>query len=118
MKKALLATVLTVPCLCLGEKPAPNPADYTIPVDVTASHLVMLCSSSACSWHEVMEVVIGGKKYELSEGSVRNDLLRTGEYKAKILKDETTRPYEYMRTYEFLFADGKTRQYLVVGEEE
>jgi hypothetical protein len=117
MKKAILATLLTFSCLCLGEKPAPNPANYTIGVHVAASHLVMQCSSGLCGWHEVMDVVIGGKKYQLSEGSDRSDLLRIGDYKAQVVKDETTRSYEYMRTYEFLFADGKTRDYFVVGEE-
>jgi len=46
------------------------------------------------------------------------DVLRVGNYNARIIKDETTRDYEYARTYEFLFADGKTRQYRVIGESE
>ena len=118
MKRAVWAFLLAAPCLFLGEKPAPSPAHYTVAVHVTASHHVMQCSSGLCGWHEVMEAVISGKKYQLSENSDRIDLLRVGDYKAQIVKDETTRPYEYMRTYEFLFADGKTRDYVVVGEEE
>jgi hypothetical protein len=54
----------------------------------------------------------------MEEQRPRIDLLRIGDYKAKILKDETSRPYEYERTYEFHFADGKTRRYVVVGEFE
>jgi hypothetical protein len=65
-----------------------------------------------------LNVTIDGKKYEMEEQRPRIDLLRIGDYKAKILKDETSRPYEYERTYEFHFADGKTRRYVVVGEFE
>jgi hypothetical protein len=45
-------------------------------------------------------------------------LLRVGDYKAKVEKDNTQRTYEYERVYEFLFADGSTRRYWVVGEDE
>jgi len=41
-----------------------------------------------------------------------------GDYKAKVEKDNTQRTYEYERIYEFLFGDGSTRRYWVVGEEE
>jgi hypothetical protein len=45
-------------------------------------------------------------------------LLRTGNYKARMLKDDTKRGYEYNRTYELLFSDGGTRKYRVTGEQE
>ena len=48
----------------------------------------------------------------------RTDLLRVGDYKARIFKDEKDRPYEYQRTYEFLISDGGIRRYVVVGETE
>jgi hypothetical protein len=65
-----------------------------------------------------LNVLIDGKRYELSDTMPRTDLLRVGDYKAKIFKDETERPYEYQRTYEFLMSDGGTRRYVVVAETE
>jgi hypothetical protein len=51
-------------------------------------------------------------------------LLRIGDYKAKLLPEEQRDgdiplgSYEYRRRYEFLFPDGRTRKYTVVGESE
>lgn len=118
MKKALLAVLLVSPILLSAEKPTPNPADYTISAHVQWSHLVMECLNSLCDKVEHIDVLIDGKKYELTEGAYRQDLLRAGDYKAKVLKEETTRPYEYQRTYQFLFSDGTTRDYVVTGEGE
>jgi len=64
----------------------------------------------------VLTVSINGKKYELEAAG--GSRLRLGDYKAKVEKDNSPRPYEYDRAYEFLFADGSTRKYWVVGEEE
>jgi hypothetical protein len=118
MKNAIAILMLATASVAYGEKPAANPADYTIAVHVQRSQLVEQCVSGLCGMVEHMDVVIDGKKFELSEGSYRQDLLRVGDYKAKILKDETTRAYEYLRTYEFVLPDGKTRDYIVVAEEE
>jgi len=63
-----------------------------------------------------LTVLIDGKKYQLDTSS--GSLLRVGDYKAKVEKDNTQRTYEYERVYEFLFADGSTRRYWVVGEDE
>jgi hypothetical protein len=106
----------------VAEKDQPNAADYTIAVHVSSSSLVQNCTdvtggSSVCSIEQRLLVTIGGKKYEL-ENSRATALLRTGDYKAKIVKDETKTNYEYLRTYEFLFSDGKTGTYAVMGEME
>ncbi len=79
---------------------------------------VDICNAGTCVWVQKLAVVIDGKKYEIRDPAARVDLLRTGDYKAKMLKEETTRPYEYQLTYEFMFVDGKTRRYEVVGEME
>lgn len=122
MKKVLIAFFLIVPSLGWAEKAKPNPADYTIAVHVQSSHLVEFCGdstngNSVCSWQQKLTVLIDGKKYELQSGP-KVALLRVGDYKAKIAKDETQRSYEYLRTYEFLFPDGQTREYSVIGETE
>ncbi len=83
-----------------------------------SSQLILNCGGGLCNSAQQLAVLIDGKKYELLASGIQMDLLRVGDYNAKIVKDETARSYEYARTYEFLFADGKTRQYQVVGESE
>jgi len=116
MRKILFAILILVPALAWAAKPAPNPADYTITVHVQSSRLNVVQGWSNPSLHH-LTVLIDGKKFEL-EGGGGLGVLRVGDYKAKIASDETKRPYEYLRVYEFLFADGTTRQYRVVGEGE
>jgi hypothetical protein len=119
MKKVLIALLLLMPALVWAEKPAPNPADYTITVHVQSSKLQ--CSPyTTCPElpRQLLSVLSEGKKYQLQSSGVQFELLRVGDYKAKISFDETKLPYEYMRVYEFLFPDGKTRKFAVVGEEE
>ena len=122
MKKAILAILLLTSALAGAEKPKPNPADYTIAVHVQSSRMVVAFSDvtvgiSVCRVQQQLNVTIDGKKFELQSGTA-SDLLRVGDYKAKISKDETQHAYEYMRIYEFLFPDGQTRQFTVMGESE
>jgi hypothetical protein len=122
MKRILYVIFLIIPAMAWAEKPKANPADYTISVHVQSSRIVDFCSdvtqgSNVCSWEQNLTAIIDGKKYELQSGT-RVKLLRLGDYKAKITKDDSQNAYEYMRTYEFLFPDGQTRQYVVVGEME
>ncbi|MGA3047326.1 MAG: hypothetical protein ABSD67_11920 [Terracidiphilus sp.] len=105
------------------EKLAPNPAEYTVAIHVQSSRLAVDCSdvtggNSVCGWVQQLKVLIDGKKFELNGTSRSADLLRVGDYKAKTLKEETKHPYEYLRTYEFLFPDGTVRDYYVSNESE
>ena len=120
MKRVIFAILLIAPTLALAQKP--NPADYTIAVHVQSSRLVEFCTdvtrgSNICIWEQQLSVTIDSKKYELQSGNAKA-LLRVGDYKAKIIEDKSEHTYEYARTYEFLFPDGKTRKYFVVGETE
>lgn len=120
MKIALFAIFLMVPALALADKP--NPADYTIAVHVQSSRFVDQCSSddkgSMCFSILSLSVSIDGKKVELDDQSPSKEVIVPGDYKAKILKEDTSHSYEYSRTYEILFPDGTTRKYNVVGESE
>jgi hypothetical protein len=122
MKKLALILALSMPLLSAAEKqklpPKTNPADYNIAVHVQSSKLVDVCRGGECSWVQHLFVQIDGRKYELSENTTRTDLLRTGDYNAKVVQDETDRPYEYQRIYEFRLSDGWTRKYFVVAESE
>ncbi len=120
MKIALFAILLTVPALALADKP--NPADYTIVVHVQSSRLVIDCGStfkgSNCDSELQMDVLIGGKKYEIQDERPNSSVIHVGDYKARIVKEDTSHSYSYTRTYEILFPDGTTRTYAVVGESE
>jgi hypothetical protein len=125
VKKSLLVLILLLPSFALAEKSAPNPGDYTVAVHVQTSSVAVDCSNvtngdSVCFWNQHLKVTIDGKEYELVGNRAKKTLyvLRSGDYKAKILKEDTSRNYEYERSYEFLFADGTTGDFQVMGESE
>lgn len=112
MKKVLLALLLA-PALAYAEKRPPNAADYPIVIHVQSSHQV---GGSAELLH--MNVLIDGKKYELVDPTTNHSVLRLGDYKARVDKDDTSKPFLLNRTYELLLPDGTTRKFVVVGESE
>jgi len=125
MKKIFLVILLLMPLAAWAK---PKPADYTITVHVKSSHMNYECDTLIfghpdCGNRQHLNVIIDGKKYEL-DGGQRDYLLHVGDYKAKILADDSPDniapegDYEYRLKYEFLFPNGKTRKYLVVGESE
>ena len=118
MKNIVVMLLLSLSVVAYAEKkPAPGPSDYAVSIHVQASRLADLCAPG-CVWVQPLTALIDGRKYELSDTTARTDLLRVGDYKARIFKDEKDRPYEYQRTYEFLMSDGGVRRYVVVGESE
>lgn len=119
MLKVLFAFLLLAPALAFAAD-KPNPADYTVTVHVQSSHLIDICSSyikgATCNWTQSLTVLIDGTKYEIMDQHYGNAVLRLGDYKARIVKEDTSHAYEYTRTYELLFADGTARKYNVIGE--
>jgi hypothetical protein len=114
-KLTISAVFLMSLTLCRAE--TPNPADYSVAVHVQSSRL----NGSGAPFqglHQELSATIDGKHYELQSWDQSFDVLRTGDYKAKLIKKEEARPYEYEWIYQFLFADGKTRNFLVVGEDQ
>jgi hypothetical protein len=116
MKDTFFVILLSVSALAWAAKPAPDPAQYPVTVHVQSSRLINMISGKDAPLFQRLKVLIDGKKYELEAGGAL--LLRVGDYKARVEKDNTQRAYEYQRAYEFLFADGSTRRYWVVCEEE
>jgi hypothetical protein len=109
MKKIALAVLL----LCSASVWAgsePNPADYTINVHVSSSHVN---SRGAIR----LKVLLDGKKCELEGIDVENSLLVPGDYKAKTLplKVKDVHTYDVYENYEIIFPDKKTRRYALVG---
>ena len=87
-----------------------HPADYTVNVHVSSS-------STDFRGHQVLDVVIDAKKYELRSELSVGRLLALGDYKAKLVKNDHPTAYDSVQEYEFLFPD-KTRPYVVVGQTE
>jgi hypothetical protein len=85
-------------------------ADYTVNVQVSSS-------STDLTGHQVLDVIIDAKKYELRSELSIGHLLALGNYKAKLVKDDHPTKYDSVQVYEFLFPD-RTRPYLVVGQTE
>jgi hypothetical protein len=114
MKKVLIAILLMAPALaCAEKKPLPDAANYTVTVHVQSSQVVYTDGNIA----QHLDVAIDGKKYEL-QALPAAQVLPVGDYKARISKEKISPDHEYSRVYEFLFADGTTRRYNVVGETE
>jgi hypothetical protein len=117
MKNRILTILLMLPALALAA--TPNPADYTVQVHVQSCRLINQCSSdgkgSSCGYAQHLNATIGGKKYEL-ERLVETNMLRAGDYKAKLVVNQKPRAEEYTQIYEFLFSDKKTGRFIVVGE--
>ena len=101
---------------------AADSSAYTIKVHVSKSELRTVCETidegSACWLHQFLTVTIDAKRYELESERPRPQLLSTGDYQARLIKDEKTSAAEYRREYEFIFSDGKALKYAVVGESE
>ena len=109
MKKIFLAVLLLLSAYAwAGGTPRPN--EYTVNVHVSSSSL-------DAGDHQVLEVIIDAKKYELRSELVINRLLALGDYKAKLSKNQHPTAYDSYQVYEFLFSD-KTRSYVLVGQTE
>ncbi len=63
-------------------------------------------------------MLVDGKKYVLEDEHQRKNVLRIGDYKAKIAREDTSRAYEDSREYEFLLPDGEKRKFFVIGGTE
>ncbi len=108
MKK--FAVVVVILCSALAwAGTEPNPADYTINVHVNAARI-------EGPGFLRLKVTLDGKKCEL-QGVDDSILLTPGDYKAKSVpaKVKDVHPYDVYGSYEFLFPDGKTRRYNLVG---
>jgi hypothetical protein len=102
-----------LPTLALaGDKQPPSPAEYPLTVHVVASRVLYLNNQSV----QQLFAVVDGRQVELEGTSA--GVLALGDYKARLDGSFTpTKPnaYDIKVAYEFLFPDGHTRPYGVVG---
>jgi hypothetical protein len=125
LKNGLLFALFLIPALAWPEKPKANPAEFTIDLHVQSSRMTQQCTdvtqgNSLCIQIQELSVTVAGKKIELrGDTMTRNPyVLHVGDYKAKVLKEDTSLSYGVRRTYQLLFPDGQTAEYLVTGELE
>jgi hypothetical protein len=111
MHKLTLAILLLLPTFAHASDP--KPADYTITIHVSATRI-----ASAGTGVQDLDVIIDAKKYELNSDRAVGQLLALGDYKAKLVEDSHKTTYDSYQVYEFLFPDGKTRKFQVVGQIE
>jgi hypothetical protein len=97
----------------IAHSSGPKPADNTITIHVSATRIAF-----GGRLHQDLDVIIDGQKYELASELTLGQLLVLGDYKAKLIKDEHRNAYDSYQVYEFLFPDGKTRKFDVVGQIE
>ena len=115
MKYRLLAFALLFSGWAWSAAP-PKEAQYNINVHVVASRSVM--RSEHAPRYQYLNVTIDGKNYELESVRGISGTLRLGDYKARLETDDGKNDHDFYKVYEFQFPDGKTREYLVVGQTE
>ncbi len=119
---------------------APNSADYRINVHVVSSRAAIYYSDKYNSSYRILNVVIDGRKYELTD-ILQNSprLIAPGDYKARFLNaddsskhvmgrpEQSVNPqtaadpktaYLILMKYELLYPDGKTEKFAVTGVTE
>src|ERR1039457_92309 len=113
MKKITLAVLLLLFAYAWAA-PVPNEAEYTITVHVISSHLINQPGMfSGAARIQVLNVLIDGKKYEITAMLTKTGLLAPGDYKARLSLDVHKTPFESSQEYELLFPDKSTRKFYV-----
>jgi hypothetical protein len=100
------------------KKAPPNPADYTVQVQVYASYSRTQNVGLGPQSVQVLSASLEGKQLELASESPTYGVLALGSYKAKSITVGGMRgagAYDIFAGYELLFPDGRTRDYLVTG---
>ena len=101
----------------LSQKPPekPNPADYTLKVHISASHMQNHCIEPGvgltCNYALYANAILNGKKFELMGTTTldkRNSvLLIPGDYPARLAKDvQTNSSAELYQEYDVLLPNG------------
>ena len=99
--------------------------DYPLTVQVYRTGEIYLGEGSGFS-NLRLDVTIEGQKLTLASTSAAKTVsskgglavMKTGSYKAKILKEHQINAAQYTRRYEFLLSDEKKLEFDVIGESE
>lgn len=123
MKRLLgpaLSIALVLSCASAHAK-KPNPADYTIPVHITACEYGPASTRYGPANTYILQAVINTTHLQLSANAIYFDstqsgLLQPGDYKAKLLEHSDGKTtYLSYDEYELLLPDGHTLKAIVTG---
>ena len=113
--KTFLLAVLFVPALSLHAAAPANRADFPLTAHVTYS----ASRGESLNAPQRLDVVIDGKRIELTSQGNEIGVLQLGDYPARVSPQVTPRkswkPYDQYAGYDLLLPDGKVRTYLVTG---
>jgi hypothetical protein len=119
MKKTALFIVITL-AHSTWSWAANSPDAYKINVNVMESHWIWKANGNLSGYYLMLKVWIAGTVYEMESvdmGDPRKlPVLVPGSYLAKLVQDEHSDAYEYFQTYELLFPDNKTKEFVVMGQ--
>jgi hypothetical protein len=133
MMRAFVATLLLLACFApmnygqktrFGQKTeAPNPAEYTLKVHVSASRLKVECANGICSNVLYADVILSGKKLTLYGNAVEVTktlvLIAPGDYPMKLIKDVHNSDGSLLnQEYDMLLTDNIVWQSFTVGISE
>lgn len=105
----------------------PNPADYSIKVHVSATHIRYFCSIDKDVYPECKrlfaDVIVNGRKVELSGAAIigknKFALLAPGDYQARLTKDANDDNGAVInQEYDLLLPDGATWHCVTTGISE
>lgn len=118
-----------VPWILLGNLAYSQTSDHVMQANVTASQVDRQCdiygggAPSQCKFRLHISAVIEDRRFELvdfntsQEKHTKEEILLPGLYKARLVKDEHSKPYRSYRVYELEFPDGAKEQFTVVRQE-
>jgi hypothetical protein len=114
--------ITLLPLLFLAA-PKADQTTYPLNAQVQQASLVNICGTtdkgSDCGYVQHLTVLMDGKHYQLNGTAYSSDILQAGQYKARIQKDDSHgQTYNRTLIYRLLFPDGKTADFLVVGQDQ
>jgi hypothetical protein len=122
--KRFVAVLFLVLCSTSGRaSEKPNPADFTIKVHITASHLKTECADVNCKNILYADTILNGKKIELSGVAVIVKktlmLIIPGDYPARLISGEHNSDSTlFNQEYELLLPDNIVWQSFTTGISE
>lgn len=121
----LLCVLVCSASLMYGQKrrlgqAAPNPADYSIKIHISASHLREECTSNGCFNRLHVDAVLQGKKIELSGNEIdikkKLVLVAPGDYYVRLIgSDNSSSRTFFSQTYDLLLPDGIVWRCATIG---
>lgn len=123
MKTLVAVLFLVVSSAFARVADTPNPADFTMKVHISASHLKTECAQGVCRNVLYADSTLNGKKLQLSGNAVEVKktlmLIAPGDYPAKLIRDVHNSDDSLLnQEYDLLLPDNIVWQCFTVGISE